>query len=81
MVQPLKNASNRAGKGEIMLADELLKVLQADREREIRAAQRARSAAQPAAAESDARTSFRDAPTPTFGGRVHPGRAATGPTA
>jgi hypothetical protein len=75
------NVSTRAGKGEIMLADELLKVLQADREREIRAAQRARSAARPAPAERDSRATFRETPTPTFGGRVHPGKAATGPTA
>ena len=75
------NAVHRAGKGETMLADELLKVIQADREREIRAAQRARSAARPVAPTDGGRTWFRDAATPTFGGRPHPGRAATEPTA
>jgi len=73
-------AVHTAGKGEIMLADELLKVIQADREREIKAAQRARSAARPAASTDGSRTWLRDAITPTFGGRPHPGKAATGPT-
>jgi hypothetical protein len=80
-VEPLMKPTDPAGKGEIMLVDELLKAIQADREREIIAAQRARSAARPVAPEPASRTAFHEAPTPTFGGRVHPGKAATGPTA
>jgi hypothetical protein len=61
-----------------MLTEELLNVMKADREREIAAAQRARSAMAVGTDERRGRTWLRElwAPTPTFGGRPHPGRAA-----
>ncbi|HEX5014469.1 MAG TPA: hypothetical protein VFV72_09960 [Candidatus Limnocylindrales bacterium] len=70
------------GKGAGMLAEELLRVMKADRERQIAEAQRARAAAGYGAHSRRGRTWIRDlwAPTPTFGGRPHPGGAATEPT-
>ena len=61
-----------------MLSEELLKVMIADREREIAAAQRARSAKAVGTGDRPGRTWLRGlwTPTPTFGGRPHPGRAA-----
>jgi hypothetical protein len=66
------------GKGAAMLTEELLKVIQLEREREIAAAQRIRAAA---GFEPDGRRDrswLRElwAPTPTFGGRPHPGKTA-----
>jgi hypothetical protein len=61
-----------------MLSEELLKVIIADREREIAAAQRARSAKAFGTDERPSRTWLRGlwTPTPTIGGRPHPGSAA-----
>jgi hypothetical protein len=61
-----------------MLAEELLKVIQWERERQIAEAQRIRSAAGFEAGGRRDRAWLRElwAPTPTFGGRPHPGRAA-----
>jgi hypothetical protein len=67
------------GKGAGMLSEELLRVMKADREREFAQAQRIRSAAGYGADSRRGRTWLRElwAPTPTDGGRPHPGRAAT----
>ena len=62
-----------------MLAEEMLKVITQERERQFAEAQRARSAVS-AKSYASSRLRWRPdlgSPTPTFGGRPHPGRAAT----
>jgi hypothetical protein len=69
------------GKGAGMLVEELLRTIQAERAREIAAAQRIRSAEAGRAQKQDRHWFQRlDGATPTFGGRPHPGRAAADPT-
>ena len=65
-----------------MLAEELLRVMKADRERQFAEAQRIRAAAGYKLEARRDRTWLRElwAPTPTDGGRPHPGGAATEPT-
>jgi hypothetical protein len=65
-----------------MLAEELLRVMKADRERQFAEAQRIRAAAGYGSETRRGRTWLRElwAPTPSDGGRPHPGRAATEPT-
>jgi hypothetical protein len=65
-----------------MLAEEMLKVITQERERQFAEAQRGRAAASSKPNRSSRRSWLSDvgAPTPTFGGRPHPGRAATEPT-
>ena len=65
-----------------MLSEELLKTIVWERERQIAEAQRIRAAAGYGADDRRGRTWLRQlwAPTPTFGGRPHPGGAATEPT-
>jgi len=79
MVQMLVTEAKDTGKGAGMLAEELLKVMKADRERQIAEAQRIRAASGYEADARRGRTWLRElwAPTPTFGGRPHPGGAAT----
>ena len=62
-----------------MLAEQLLKTIQDERAREIATAQRIRSATVPADDRREGRSWLRHlwAPTPTFGGRPHPGKATT----
>jgi hypothetical protein len=62
-----------------MLTEELLRTILDERAREIAQAQRIRSAAGYSDAGRRGRSWFRElgAVTPTFGGRPHPGRAAT----
>ncbi|HET9344972.1 MAG TPA: hypothetical protein VFO05_04650 [Candidatus Limnocylindrales bacterium] len=62
-----------------MLAEEMLKVITQERERQIAEAQRARSAVSAPSRTSDRRRWLPDlgAPAPSVGGRPHPGRAAT----
>jgi hypothetical protein len=65
-----------------MLSEELLKVMKWEREREIAEAQRIRAAAGYEADGRRDRSWLRElwAPTPTFGGRAHPGRAGADST-
>ena len=65
-----------------MLAEEMLKVITQERERQFAEAQRARAAGPSKPKDSSRRNWLPDLgePTPTFGGRPHPGRAATEPT-
>ena len=62
-----------------MLAEEMLKVIVQERERQIADAQRARSAGASKSSGSSRRSWLTDlgAPAPTVGGRPHPGKAAT----
>ena len=62
-----------------MLTEELLKTILDERAREIAQAQRIRSAKAYGDEERRGRSWFQHlwAPTPTFGGRPHPGRTAT----
>jgi hypothetical protein len=62
-----------------MLSEELLKTIIRDRERQIAEAQRIRSAQAPRDDERHGRSWFQHLwPTPPkFGGRTHPGKAAT----
>ena len=60
-----------------MLTEKLLKTILDDRAREITQAQRIRSAAGYSGGGRRGRSWFREAVTPTFGGRPHPGRATT----
>lgn len=65
-----------------MLAEEMLKVITQERERQLAEAQRARSAVSAKSHASDRRRWLRDLNhhTPSFGGRPHPGKAAAEPT-
>ena len=67
------------GKGAGMLAEELLRVMKADRERQIAEAQRIRSAQAPRDDARHGRSWLEHlwATPPRFGGRPHPGKAAT----
>ena len=62
-----------------MLAEQMLKTILDERAREIANAQRIRSANAPAEDRREGRSWIRHlwAPTPTDGGRPHPGRATT----
>jgi hypothetical protein len=63
-----------------MLAEEMLKLITWERERQIAEAQRARAARSSRGAGSSSRRSWLPdlgAPSPSFGGRPHPGKAAT----
>lgn len=62
-----------------MLAEEMLKVILQERERQFAEAQRARSAVSARSYGTSRRRWLPDLgePTPTAGGRPHPGRAAT----
>ena len=65
-------AGSERGKGQIMLSEEWLRVIQADRKREIQAAQRARAASNAAPKPGRLRTWLRDhlteRPAPLRGG-------------
>ena len=72
------------GKGQIMLGEELLRMIQADREREIKAARRAREARSTAARPGGVRVWLqRRLATPSEAPPARPqtGRAATDPSA
>jgi hypothetical protein len=62
-----------------MLAEEMLKVITQERERQFAEAQRARSAVSARSQASSRRKWLPDLgpPTPRVGGRPHPGKAAT----
>jgi hypothetical protein len=62
-----------------MLTEELLKTIVWERERQMAEAQRIRSATVPRDEERHGRSWFQHlwATPPTFGGRPHPGKAAT----
>ena len=67
------------GKGAGMLSEELLKTIVWERERQIAEAQRIRSAQAPRDDARHGRSWLQHlwATPPTFGGRPHPGKAAT----
>jgi len=65
-----------------MLAEELLKVITQERERQFAEAQRERSAVSARSYAASRRRLLPEhgEPAPSFGGRPHPGKAATEPT-
>lgn len=73
---------NDRGKGARMLTDELLKTIIDERNREIAQAQRIRSAKGFRDDERGGRSWLQhiSPPTPSFGGRTHPGKATGGST-